>query len=74
MRLDRSANLDDRLNRSTCNPSIIWRSEKGGPDQPADNALGRSRGGLKTKIHMLCDVNGTPLRFLRSGGQASDIS
>jgi transposase len=23
---------------------------------------------------MLCDVNGTPLRFLLSGGQASDIS
>jgi len=23
---------------------------------------------------MLCDANGTPLRFLLSGGQASDIS
>lgn len=45
-----------------------------GPDEPADHALGRSRGGLTTKIHMLCDANGTPLRFLLSGGQASDIS
>ncbi|WAH59978.1 IS5 family transposase [Pseudomonas silvicola] len=47
---------------------------KRGPDEPADHALGRSRGGLTTKIHMLCDANGTPLRFLLSGGQASDIS
>ncbi|MEA5673493.1 IS5 family transposase [Pseudomonas sp. MH2] len=43
-------------------------------DEPADHALGRSRGGLTTKIHMLCDANGVPLRFLLSGGQASDIS
>nr|WP_273910595.1 IS5 family transposase [Pseudomonas fontis] len=47
---------------------------KRGPDEPADLALGRSRGGLTTKIHMLCDANGVPLRFLLSGGQASDIS
>lgn len=47
---------------------------KRGPDEPADHALGRSRGGLTTKIHMLCDANGTPLRFLLSGSQASDIS
>lgn len=44
------------------------------PDEPPDHALGRSRGGLTTKNHMLCDANGTPLRFLLSGGQASDIS
>lgn len=44
------------------------------PDEPVDHALGRSRGGLTTKIHMLCDTNGIPLRFFLSGGQASDIS
>jgi len=27
---DRSANLEDRRNRSTYNPSLIWRSEKRG--------------------------------------------
>jgi len=48
--------------------------EKNESDEPADHALGRSRGGLTTKIHMLCDANGVPLRFLLSGGQASDIS
>ncbi len=47
---------------------------KRGPDEPTDHALGRIRGGLTRKIDMLCDTNGTPLRFLLSGGQASDIS
>ncbi|MEE4692106.1 IS5 family transposase [Pseudomonas alliivorans] len=47
---------------------------KRGPEEPQDHALGRSRGGLTTKIHMLCDANGVPLNFLLSGGQASDIS
>jgi len=27
-----------------------------GADEPADHALGRSRGGLTTRIHMLCDA------------------
>lgn len=45
-----------------------------GPDEPADHALGRSRGGFTTKVNMLCGANGTPLHFLFSGGQASDIN
>ncbi|WP_139182075.1 IS5 family transposase [Pseudomonas flexibilis] len=48
--------------------------KKGGPEEPVDHALGRSRCGLTTKIHMVCDANGIPLRFLLSPGQASDIS
>lgn len=47
---------------------------KKGSLMPPDHALGSSRGGLTTKIHMLCDANGVPLRFLLSGVQASDIS
>ena len=56
--------------------SLIRRRKKRGPEEPQDHALGRSRGGLTTKIHMLCDANanGVPLRFLLSGGQASDIA
>ncbi|RMV35837.1 hypothetical protein ALP13_200082 [Pseudomonas syringae pv. maculicola] len=50
------------------------RREKRGAEELQDHALGRSRGGLTTKIHMRCDANGVPLRFLLSGGQASDIS
>ena len=36
--------------------------------------MGRSRGGLTTKIHLLVDGLGRPLRFLLSPGQAADIS
>ena len=35
-------------------------------------ALGRSRGGLTTKIHMLADALGRPLRFMLTPGQAHD--
>ena len=34
----------------------------------------RSRGGLSTKIHMVCDAQGRPLRFALTGGQAGDAS
>ena len=34
--------------------------------------MGRSRGGLTTKIHLLCDALGRPLRFLLTGGEKAD--
>ncbi|WP_253356425.1 IS5 family transposase [Nitrobacter winogradskyi] len=46
-------------------------SGKGGP---RDQALGRSRGGLTTKIHMLADALGRPLRFIITAGQAGDVT
>jgi transposase len=46
------------------------RPEKGAKDQ----ALGRSRGGLTTKIHMLADSMGRPLRFIVTAGQVGDIT
>jgi len=44
--------------------------KKGGPDQ----ALGRSRGGLTTKIHLLCNELGKPIDFLLTGGQVADCT
>ena len=44
------------------------RGQKGG----ADEALGRSRGGLTTKIHLLADALGRPLRFLLTGGEVHE--
>ena len=38
----------------------------------AGEALGRSRGGLSTKIHLAVDGRGRPLSVLLSGGQAGD--
>lgn len=55
-------------------PVPLLGPAKKGSDEPDDHAIGRSRGGLTTKIHMLCDANGVPLRFLPSGGSASDIN
>lgn len=40
--------------------------------EPADHALGRSRGGLSTKIHQLVDGHGLPLVILCGPGQGGD--
>ena len=37
-------------------------------------ALGRSRGGFTTKVHMAVDALGLPVRFLLTGGQRADVS
>ncbi|HML92979.1 IS5 family transposase [Methyloceanibacter sp.] len=39
-----------------------------------NQALGRSRGGLTTKIHVLADAQGRPLRFILTGGEAHDLT
>jgi transposase len=44
--------------------------QKGGFDQ----AIGRSRGGLTTKIHVIVDALGNPLALSLNGGQVHDIS
>jgi transposase len=41
-------------------------------DEPGDHALGRSRGGLSTKIHAAVDGRGRPLVILLTPGQAGD--
>ena len=41
-------------------------------DEPGDHALGRSRGGLSTKIHAAVDGRGRPLAILLTPGQAGD--
>jgi transposase len=42
------------------------------PDEPADHALGRSRGGYTTKIHLLCDRHGHPLHVHITPGQTHE--
>lgn len=41
-------------------------------EEPPDHGIGRSRGGLSTKIHQLVDGNGLPLVTLITPGQAGD--
>lgn len=37
-------------------------------------ALGRSRGGFSTKVHIVVDALGNPLRLCLTGGQTHDIT
>ncbi len=43
------------------------------PKKHYDQAIGRSRGGLSTKIHALVDALGNPLAFLLTAGQTHDL-
>jgi putative transposase len=40
--------------------------------EPADHAIGRSRGGLTTKVHALADAGIRPVALLVSAGHAGD--
>jgi len=39
-----------------------------------DQAIGRSKGGLSTKIHALVDALGNPLKTILTGGQVHDLA
>src|ERR1700687_5050629 len=56
-----------------------WRATQGArsnytnlSEEPADHGVGRSRVGLSTKIHQLCDGHGLPLVVLIGPGHAHD--
>ena len=63
---------DDRLNhRAGASAGSRRPSGKRGADA---QGLGRSRGGLSTKIHAAGDALGNPLRLIGSPGQRNDIA
>jgi transposase len=43
-----------------------------GTPEPADHALGRSRGGLTTKFHLACEQGQKPLAIIVTAGQRGD--
>lgn len=43
-------------------------------DEPPDHAIGRSRGGLTTKNHLVSDGKGRALAFILTPGQAADTT
>lgn len=71
--------VSDRKNQYLMIDSTIVRAhqqaatgrKKGGSE---DAALGRSRGGLSTKIHLLADEDGLPLEFRITAGQAGEYA
>ncbi|MFW7269668.1 IS5 family transposase [Gluconacetobacter sp. Hr-1-5] len=67
----------DRDNQYLMIDSTIVRAHQQaatGKGGRANQALGRSRGGLTTKVHMLADTLGRPLRFIITPGQTGDIT
>src|SRR4029434_2592933 len=61
---------DDRLNHRAGSSARRRRPQKLGDDQ----AIGRSKGGLTTKIHALVDALGNPVGFHLTGGQEHDLA
>lgn len=64
--------ISTRPARGTAPTQGALSNDKNLADEPADHALGRSRGGLSTKIHALTDQHCCPLTVLLSPGQAGD--
>jgi len=48
--------------------------EKGGSEEPHDHALGRSRGGFGSKIHLVADGHGHPLAAHVTAGQINECT
>ena len=44
------------------------------PEEPADHALGRSRGGFGTKLHLVCSRNRVPLAVVVTPGQRQECT
>lgn len=53
-------------------PLPARRKKKPPPGEPSDHALGRSRGGFGTKVHVVTDGNGLPLAIEVTAGQAHE--
>ncbi|WP_431883090.1 IS5 family transposase [Micromonospora gifhornensis] len=54
--------------RGICRPNRL----AGVRQEPADHALGRSRGGLTTKLHLGCEQGQKPLSIVLTAGQRGD--
>src|SRR3954447_14875540 len=75
----RGVDLQRRLQLGPGSPARRWRPEKGGcatgwvEDLAVEGeALGRSRGGLTTKLHLAVDGRGLPMAVVLTPGQAGD--
>jgi transposase len=61
-----------RRRRPTQGADSNDKARPGRRDEPDDHGIGRSRGGLSTKAHLLVDGSGRPLVIVVSPGQAGD--
>ena len=61
---------DDRQYHRASPSAQRGRQKKAGDDQ----AIGKSKGGLSTKIHALVDALGNPLKIILTAGQVHDLA
>jgi transposase len=66
--------VDLGLKRHPRPPARGWRKKRGNDTSPAQQALGRSRGGFSTKLHIVVNGLGMPVDFKVTPGQAADIT
>jgi len=76
--IDWTVSIDSTINRTHQHAATLPGTQ-GEPanhtnlaTEPADHAIGRSRGGLSTKIHHAGDGRGRPLAVLIGPGQGGD--
>jgi transposase len=67
--MSQTAHLVQMLDSTVVRAHVSAAGAKGGQD---GQALGRSRGGFSTKIHLKADLDGRPLAFHLTEGQAGD--
>ncbi len=48
--------------------------EKWGPGDQRGRLIGRTKGGMNTKLHAVTDADGRPIRFFMTAGQVSDYT
>ncbi|WP_441869230.1 IS5 family transposase [Pseudarthrobacter sp. TAF60_1] len=76
--IDWTVSVDSTINRAHQHGTNLPRATGGTPNykklfaEPSDHAIGRSRGGLSTKIHHACDGKGRPLAMILGPGQGGD--
>ncbi|WNE93873.1 IS5 family transposase [Streptomyces luomodiensis] len=70
--IDWLVQIDSTIVRAHQHAAATGRKGGGIGDEPDDHALGRSRGGLTTRIHLACDGRGRPLAILVTPGQRHD--
>ncbi|MET9648512.1 IS5 family transposase [Streptomyces syringium] len=70
--IDWLVQIDSTIVRAHQHAATTGRKGGSTADEPDDHALGRSRGGLTTKLHLATDGAGRPLAFLLSPGHRND--
>lgn len=77
-RIDWAVSVDSTINRAYQHAATLPRTTGARPNhtnlliEPPDHGIGRSSGGLSTKIHQLVDGSGLPLVVLVGAGQSND--